>query len=148
MKFATEYLWFNTAGDKAYKLLQEAYQAAEADENEKALEVLDRLTRQFPKFAEGWNRRAAVYWQMGQWAKSRADCERALALNPYHYGAWQGLGLARLQEGDVAEACRCLSAALRILPHDPATREALQRCEELRRSRPAPEPSAKAPVLT
>ncbi len=133
---ALEYLWFNSAGDEAFRLLQAAHEAAERDDHENALEILDRLTKQFPRFAEGWNRRAAVHWQRGESAKSMADCQRALALNPNHYGAWQGLGLCRLQQGEVAEACRCLGAALRILPHDPGTLEALERCKELLQSPP------------
>lgn len=144
---ALEYLWFNAAGDEAYQLLQAAHQAAEKEDWKQALAILNRLTGTFPKFAEGWNRRAAVHWQMGECAESLADCERTLALNPHHYGAWQGLGICRLQEGDVAEACRCLRAALKIIPHDEATRETLRRCEELRRTYPGRDPRGKTADL-
>jgi len=135
---ALEHIWFNAAGDEAYHLLESAYHASEKEDLPTALTILNRLLEKYPKFAEGWNRRASVYWQMGQWEKSIADSERTLALNPNHYGAWQGIGVCRLQLGDIAEACRCLRSALKILPYDDKTRDSLERCEELLRLFPHP----------
>ena len=135
---ALEYLWFNAAGEEAYQLTQSAFQASEKGDRAGALKILNRLVERYPKFAEGWNRRASVHWELGAYDKSIADSERALALNPNHYGAWQGIGVCRLKQGDVAEACRCLRAALRIAPHDRVTRDSLRRCEELLRTRPEP----------
>jgi tetratricopeptide (TPR) repeat protein len=129
-----EYLWFNAAGEEAYQMTEAAYKATEKKEFQNALTILDRVTDRYPDFAEGWNRRASVYWELRQIEKSAADSERALGLNPNHYGAWQGLGLCRLEQGDVTEACRCLRRALKIIPHDTATRDSLRRCEELLRT--------------
>jgi tetratricopeptide (TPR) repeat protein len=72
---------------------------------------------------------------MGDYEKSMRDCERALKLNPNHYGAWQGLGVCELELGRLNEACEALRAALRITPHDEATLRSLQQCEKLLRSR-------------
>ena len=135
---ALEHIWFNAAGDEAYHLIEAAYKASEKEDLPAALAILNRLVEKYPKFAEGWNRRAAVFWQMGEWEKSIHDSERTLALNPHHYGAWQGIGVCRLQLGDIAEACRCLRAALKILPYDDKTRDSLERCEELLRLFPHP----------
>ena len=67
----------------------------------------------------------------------------ALELNPNHYGAWQGMGVCRIKLGDIREACRCLRAALKILPYDEPTRNALKNCEELlRRTEPSDRPAA------
>lgn len=129
-----EHLWFTAAGGKAFKLVEEACVAAEREDFKGALLVLDRLTAEYPDFAEGWNRRGAVLWQSGQFAKSIADCERALKLNPNHYTALQGLGICHLQLGEVDEAARVLRRALRIAPHDEVTQRSLRRCEEFLRS--------------
>jgi tetratricopeptide (TPR) repeat protein len=129
-----EYLWFNAAGEEAYEMTQSAYQASEKKDHPTALSILNQLITRHPQYAEGWNRRAAAYWELGEVAKSMSDSERALALNPNHYGAWQGLGLCHLQEGNLTEACRCLRKALRILPHDEPTRASLRRCEEFQRT--------------
>jgi tetratricopeptide (TPR) repeat protein len=130
---ALECLWFREAGSRARQTLEDAFQASEKQDFKTALRILDRLVQKFPRYAEAWNRRASVYWQMGEYEKSIADCEKALALNPNHYGAWQGIGVCRVQLGDIAEACRCLRAALKISPFDETTRHCLEKCEELLR---------------
>ena len=135
---ALEHIWFHSAGKDAYRLLEHAHEAMEKKELQRALAILDRMIDEHPTFAEAWNRRGAVYWELGNYEKSAADSERALALNPNHYGAMQGLGICRLQMGDVADACRYLRAALKVLPHDRATRDSLQKCEELLRVFPSP----------
>jgi len=138
-KKALEYLWFNAAGPEAFRVVEQAYRAAEREDLSNALELLSGVVRKYPNFAEGWNQRASVFWKMGEYEKSIADSRRAVSLNPNHYGAWQGLGICQLKLGDVAEACRCLRAAQRLLPHDEPTRSALKNCEELlRRLSPAP----------
>jgi tetratricopeptide (TPR) repeat protein len=145
---ALEYLWFNAAGPEAFRLVQAAYKAAEQDDFPNSLALLDRVVKQFPNFAEGWNQRASVYWRMGDYEKSIADSRRALALNPNHYGAWQGLGICKLKLGDVAEACRCLRAARKILPHDEPTQHALQECEQLlRKMQPATKPQTASQLI-
>jgi len=135
---ALEHIWFHQAGKDAYRMLEQAHDAMEKKEFQRALAILDRMIERYPAFAEAWNRRGAVYWELGNYQQSAADSERALALNPNHYGAMQGIGICRLQMGDVAEACRYLRAALKVLPHDTATRESLQKCEALLRVFPPP----------
>lgn len=132
-KKALEFSWFTAAGAEAEKDLAEAMTAAEEERYQEALEILTKLTSQHPTFAEAWNQRAAVYWKLGRHDESILDCERTLVLKPHHYGAWQGMGVCKLHLGEVAEACRCLREALKILPHHEATQEALRKCEELLR---------------
>jgi tetratricopeptide (TPR) repeat protein len=135
---ALEHIWFHQAGQDAYRRLQQAHDAIEKKEYQRALALLDRMIDQYPTYAEAWNRRGALYFELGDFEKSLADSERALALNPNHYGAMQGIGVCRLQLGDVADACRSLRAALKLLPHDEATRRSLEKCEELLRIFPSP----------
>ena len=131
---ALEYAWFIAEGDTAFERMQEASKAYDREEYPAALKILDELILRHPRYAEAWNRRACVYWKMGRYEESIADCERTLALNPQHYGAWQGLGVCKLHLGEVEEAVKCLRAVLRITPHDPTTQSALKRCEDLLRN--------------
>jgi tetratricopeptide (TPR) repeat protein len=133
-----EHLWSNAAGRQAYAMMESAAQAIEKAEFKEALQILDRLTASYPRYAEAWSQRASVLWQIERYREAMTDCARALELNPHHYGAWLGLGICHLQMGDVDEACRSLRAALEISPHDEAARKSLERCEEFLRSRPAP----------
>ena len=88
-------LRFNAASVEAYTLMQTAHAAAEKENYPESLSILDPLVQKYPAYAEGWNRRASVYWQMGEAEKSRADCERVPTLNPEHFGAWQGLAVCQ-----------------------------------------------------
>lgn len=124
-----DHLWFTSAGRRAYRMIDEACAAADREDFPAALRLLDEITKKYPDFAEGWNRRGAVLWQTGQFLQSIKDCERALALNPNHYGALQGLGVCHLQLGDVEEACRSLRRSLEIAPHEESTRRSLLKCE-------------------
>src|SRR5262249_43966844 len=48
---------------------------------------LDALVRTAPRFAEVFNQRAIQFFRTGQFGRSINDCERALELNPFHFGA-------------------------------------------------------------
>jgi len=135
---AVEYVWFNAAGREAFERMQAAYHAEEREDFTQALRILDELVARFPHYAEAWNRRASVHWQLGQYDKSMLDCRRALKLNPHHYGALQGQGVCFLKMGDLPEACKSLRAALKIAPRDTMTRQTLRKCEELLRASPPP----------
>ena len=136
---ALETVWFVAAGRRAYEQLVASHEAQQSEDFEAALGILNDLIRQYPDFAEAWNRRASLYWEMGECEKSMADCRQALELNPMHYGAWQGIGVCLLEQGNVAGACQALRVALKILPHDASTRQSLRECEDLLRTFPPPE---------
>jgi len=126
-------LWFHSAGGDAFRRAQSADRAVQQQKYSDALAILNRTTAEYPRFAEGWNRRAILFWEMGQYEQSLADCKRVVALNPNHFGAWQGMGLCQLQLGEVEAAISSLRAALKINPYDRGLRETLRRCEELLR---------------
>jgi len=132
-KKALEFTWFSAAGEDAAKQLNDAMEAANQERYQEAIDVLNKLIARKPTFAEAWNQRASVFWKLGRHEESILDCERTLVLNPNHYGAWQGMGICRLHLGEVSEACRCLREALKVLPHDQLTQEALEKCEDLMR---------------
>ncbi|MGD9536572.1 MAG: tetratricopeptide repeat protein [Alphaproteobacteria bacterium] len=82
-----------------------------------ALGYFNEVIERRPDFAEGWNKRATVYYLMGEYAKSIADCEKVLALEPRHFGALSGLGLIYAQLEDDARALQAFEQALRVNPH-------------------------------
>ncbi len=81
-----------------------------------ALELFDKIIARNPDFAEGWNKRATVYYLMGELKKSVLDIERTLALEPRHFGAFSGLGLIYLASGEDRAALRAFEKALEIHP--------------------------------
>ena len=126
-------LWSRAAGNRAYRLIQASQAAIERKDFLQALDTLNRVVKTYPRFAEGWNRRATLFWLLGQYDLAVADSATVLSLNPDHFGAWQGMGLCQFHLGKFSEACRSIRAALRINPHDESARNFLKQCEEINR---------------
>ena len=75
-----------------------------------------RSWREKPDWAEGWNKRATVLYLMGEHDRSLADIDRVLALEPRHFGAIAGIGLIRIEKGEMREALAAFRRALAINP--------------------------------
>lgn len=93
-----------------------------------ALDFLDQVTLLAPDYAEGWNRRAALHYLMGNSGKAMADTARALALEPRHIGALSGLAGILQQTGRDEDALKAWEAYLSFYPAD---REAQKQALEL-----------------
>jgi tetratricopeptide (TPR) repeat protein len=55
-----------------------------------ALSTFDEIVRRRPAFAEGWNKRATVYFLLGRYAESLKDVDEVLQRNRHHFGALSG----------------------------------------------------------
>ena len=81
-----------------------------------ALDLLDMVIRLAPDYAEGWNRRATVWYLTEEFGRSIVDIERALALEPRHWGAMSGLGIILRRLGRDDEAIDVFHEVLKIHP--------------------------------
>lgn len=126
-------LWATAAGNEPWNLAQASAQAVEQREFVEALAILNQLTLKYPMYAEGWNRRATLHFQMGNFEKALADARKIVLLNPNHFAGWQLLGLSQMKQQDYAAAARSLRAALRLMPHDRNTLQMLRRCDQMQR---------------
>ncbi len=86
---------------------------------ETALAAFDRVVAAAPGFAEGWNKRATLFYLMGEYDRSMADIERVLALEPRHFGAISGIGLIYMALEDDEAALAAFRKALEINPFMP-----------------------------
>src|SRR5436309_15923649 len=66
-------LWLQSGSDTIDLLMNWAMKAMEAKDYATALDFLDRVIMMKPDFAEGWNKRATVYFMMDDYSKSIAD---------------------------------------------------------------------------
>jgi tetratricopeptide (TPR) repeat protein len=82
-----------------------------------AVETFTRVIERRPDFAEGWNKRATVYFMLGDHRRSLADCDEVMARNPYHWGALSGYGMIYMQLDQPARAIDYLEKALAVNPN-------------------------------
>ncbi len=109
--------WFMQKGMYGWQLLQQSQNLLEAGYISQAEESLSILISDLPDFAEAWNRRAVLYYTIGEYAKSIQDCKKVLELVPFHFGAWHGLGLCHAGLEQYREAIQAFRKALEIQPH-------------------------------
>ncbi|MDY0884634.1 tetratricopeptide repeat protein [Dongia soli] len=115
-------IWAQTGNRELDMLLVEGSMAMSNDDYDTALRDFSELVKRAPNFAEGWNKRATLYFLMGNYMASLADIDRTLALEPRHFGALAGLGLINLQMQRDQAALDAFQRVLKIDPMNAAAR--------------------------
>ncbi len=82
-----------------------------------AIETFGDIIKKKPEFAEGWNKRATLYYLIGEYDKSLADCEEVLKRNPVHFGVLSGFGMIYLKQDKPEKALDYLQRALQVNPN-------------------------------
>lgn len=108
------------------------FEAAEA--------AFDIVVRDAPDYAEGWNQRAFARFLRDNDEGALSDLEKAVELEPKHFGAWSGMFHVLFRMGRTEVAYSALSRAVDIhpwlrersmLPPDPdANRPAIKGLEQ------------------
>lgn len=90
-----------------------------------ATDLLDQVIVIAPQYAEGWNRRATLYFLRGEYGRSIHDIEQVLKLESRHFGAMAGMGniLQRLDKTTDNER-RSLTMWKKVLELYPAHKNA------------------------
>lgn len=110
-------IW-NDSGSASMDLLaRRADKAMAAEDYETALVHLDDLVRLAPEFAEGWNKRATIYFIQENYGLSLEDIAETLRREPRHFGALSGLGIILDRLGDKPGALEAFRRAIRIHPN-------------------------------
>lgn len=109
-------LWGQSGDDGSQRAFDAGVTAMGRRAYPEAIDAFTTVIRQSPRFAEGWNKRATVYYLAGDYARAVADIRQTLALEPRHFGALSGLGLIYVMIGEPGPAIRSFKAALAIDP--------------------------------
>lgn len=99
--------------------------------SDEVLAGFENLIRKAPRFAEAFNQRAIFHFQRGDYTKAINDCEKALRLNPYHFGAACGMGQCFMKQKKLRAALRIYRRAHRINPGLETVREAIESLERM-----------------
>jgi tetratricopeptide (TPR) repeat protein len=108
--------WRDSGSASINVMMQWADEATKAEKWGVALDFLDRVTVLDPDFAEGWNRRATVHFMMKNYAKSMADIDRTLRLEPRHFGALAGMAQILKDQGQKQLALNAYERVLQVYP--------------------------------
>ena len=122
------YAAWNRSGSPSMDLLAErADKAVATQDYDTALIFLNDLVRLAPDFAEGWNKRATVYFLRDEYGLSLGDIGRVLALEPRHFGAYSGLGIILDRLGDKEGALEAYRRAVDIHPNLPGAADGIRK---------------------
>ncbi len=82
----------------------------------KARDIFTEVINIDQNWAEAWNKRATVFYMMGEFQKSQDDIDKVLALEARHFGALAGQGLVNIQLKNYEKAISSYEKALKIYP--------------------------------
>ncbi len=132
-RVASAALWqiWSRSGSKAidsqYQRGVELMQAAQLKE---AISTFSDIIKKQPAFAEAWNKRATLYYMMGEYQLSLNDCDEVLKRNRQHFGALSGYAQIYTELGDFKRALGYFERALKVNPSLPNAQSTLQFLQE------------------
>ncbi len=105
-------VWSRSGDPEVDSLFQLGIEQMNQGDPESAVKTFNLIIQKKPDFAEGWNKRATLYYLLGEYEKSLADCEEVIKRNPVHFGALSGFGMIYLQLGKPEQALDYFQRAL------------------------------------
>jgi tetratricopeptide (TPR) repeat protein len=118
--YAEQGLWllWSRSGDAAIdRMMARGADDMQAGRHAEAIAAFSDVIHKRPDFAEGWNKRATVYYLAGEYRKSLADCDEVIKRNPHHFGALSGYGQIYFQLQDYEKAIAWWRRALEVNPN-------------------------------
>jgi len=120
-------IWSRSGNDEVVELLRAGSLLLARGQSESSVRVFSQVIERAPGFAEGYNKRATAYYQMGAYEQSLKDIDETLRRNPLHFGALSGAGLCMVELERFDDALGFFERALKINPN-------LDRIGQLRRA--------------
>ncbi len=121
-------IWFQQKGVQGLEIIDRSQKLIDAGKLVEAEAMLTELIDDQPDFAEAWNRRAFLYYTIGEYQKSLIDCHKVVNLNPAHFGALHGMGLSYAAIGKYEKAIKAFHRALEIQPFSLVNQKLILEC--------------------
>jgi len=128
-------LWSRSGEPAVDRLMAAGAEHMQAGRLDAAAKAFSEVIRRKPAFAEGWNKRATVYFLAGDYKRSLADCHEVMKRNPSHFGALSGYGQIYYQLGQYDKALVYWRRALKVNPNMSGVESNIEEIEELLASR-------------
>jgi len=82
-----------------------------------AIRIFSDIITKRPAFAEAWNKRATLYFMVGQFELSMQDCEEVLKRVPKHFGALSGYAQMLAERDQPEKALDLMQRAVAVNPN-------------------------------
>jgi len=128
-------IWSRSGDADVDRLMARGVEEMEQGNNRAAIATFSEVVKRKPDFAEGWNKRATVYYMVGDYQRSIADCSQVLKRNPGHFGALSGLGQIYYRMDDYEKSIEWFRKALEVNPNMGGVELNLKALEEMQRER-------------
>ena len=96
-----------------------------------AVDIFTEVIKKDPTWAEAWNKRATVFYMVGEFQKSQKDIDKVLELEERHFGALAGQGMVNIQLKNYDKAKRSYQKAQEIYPAMKSSKVMIEQIEEL-----------------
>lgn len=126
---AIEIMWQRSGSDTIDLLMARSLTALKNQDPELALKLLDSVTELAPNYTEGWNRKAYVHFSQKQYAHALHDLRHALALDPRHFKAIDGLANVLREIGDKKRALQIYRTLHKVHPFWHGAKPAIEELE-------------------
>jgi len=110
-------VWSRSGDPEVDRLFARGVEEMESQDFASAIATFTRIIEMKPEFAEGWNKRATVYFLVGDYQHSLADCDEVMRRNPYHFGALAGYGQIYLHLEQYDKSLEFFRRALAVNPN-------------------------------
>ena len=128
-------LWSTHPSDKKLTaLLDEGSKLVQDQKLYKAISVFTNAIDLDPNWAEAWNKRATVFYMVGEFEKSQNDIDKVLKLEKRHFGALAGQGLVNIQLQNYEKAIKSYQMAEEIYPGMKSPKLMIKQIEEIIKS--------------
>lgn len=122
--------WGDSGSDTINLLMGWSAQAMRDQKTNVAEDLLNQVVVLAPDYAEGWNRRATLYYQKREFGRSIADIERTLRLEPRHFGALAGLATILGRSGENKKSLEIWYQVLALYPSNKTAQNQVAELEE------------------
>ncbi len=123
-------VWLDAESASINLLMERSLVALDSEDIPTALSLLNAIVDLRPDFAEGWNKRATLFFLMEDYDQSLADIQKTLELEPRHFGALSGLSSILSAYGEYEKALDVYQQALELNPFLPDSDERIKALSE------------------
>ena len=117
--------------EKLTTRLEEGSQFVRDQKFSKAIDIFTEVINLDQNWAEAWNKRATVFYLMGEFKKSQNDIDKVLRIEARHFGALAGQGLVNIQLKNYEKAILSYQKAKEINPSMQSPEIMIRQIEEL-----------------